>query len=131
MAQISLSGYISSDFEKIKYSGVEFLACMVTCEKGQLVLPVCFDYYHSKLLKRDEVGKGFLLNLTLLLKSKEVLTTKGEKKLRIHFICIDYEVVSESTTKIPSTDYLSKLLMLESMTNLKREIKEEKKNGKK
>ena len=130
MAQISVTGYISSEFETIKFAGLNFTACVITAEKGKLILPVYFDYYHTKLLQKQGVKKGYLLTLTLLLKTETVITTKGERKIRTSFECIDYEILAESTTKIPSTDYLSKLLALESMSKVRQEIKQEKKNGK-
>lgn len=130
MAQISLTGYISSELETIKFAGLNYCACIITAEKGQVIIPVYFDYYHTKLIKKQGVKKGYLLNLTLLLRTETVLTTKGERKIRISFECVDYEILSESSTKIQSTDYLSKLLMLESMTHIRKEIKEEKKSEK-
>lgn len=130
MAQISLTGYVSSEFETIKFGGLNFVACIITAEKGRLVVPVYFDYYLTKLIKKQGVKKGYLLNLTLSLKTEVVVTTKGEKKVRTSFECIDFEIIADTVTKIQSTDYLSKLLILESMTHVKREIKEEKKNGK-
>lgn len=127
MAQISLTGYISSEIETIKFAGLNYSACIITAEKGRVIVPVYFDYYHTKLIKKQGVKKGYLLNLTLLLRTETVITTKGEKKIRISFECVDYEILSESSTKIQSTDYLSKLLMLESMSHIRKEIKEEKK----
>ena len=130
MAQISLTGYISSELETIKFAGLNYCACIITAEKGRLLVPVYFDYYLTKLIKKQGVKNGYLLNLTLLLKTDVVVTTKGEKKIRTSFECIDFEILADSVTKIQNTDYLSKLLMLESITHVRQEIKEEKKNGK-
>lgn len=127
MATLNLLGYVSSEFGKIRLGNQDYVSCIFTCEKGSLTVPVYFDYYVAKMLKRFGVRKGYLLNLTLELKSDIVITTSNTKKIRIAFNCQSFEVIQDTITKIPSTDYLDKLLALETLGHLKSEIKKEKK----